>query len=101
MSQHTPGPWEQHSHALYSIWAGETQVAACRVMSENAEDLLASPYLEHDDDIAQANARLIAAAPELLNEAEAAHGVLCGCTSGETCGAPSLFAVIRKAQGQP
>ena len=91
MSSHTPGPWgaEKHPDGHFEITSDGSVLAD--VHGDDNEPL-SWPVTD--------NARLIAAAPELLNEAEAAHGVLCGCTSGETCGAPSLFAVIRKARGR-
>lgn len=36
-------------------------------------------------------------ATELLAACRAAHRTLCGCQTGTQCGAPSLFAIIRKA----
>jgi len=47
MSAHTPGPWKEHDR---SIWAGEI--------------LLAKVYKQGDQGVS--NARLIAAAPQLL-----------------------------------
>ena len=67
MSKHTPGPWE---------WYGPNLLCGGERQSENilnsADD--GRPYGDHaaliehhwDGDVAKANARLIAAAPELL-----------------------------------
>ena len=48
MSGHTPGPWEQKGH---KIWAGRRHLATAHSWAEGQ----------------QANARLIAAAPDLLS----------------------------------
>jgi hypothetical protein len=68
MSAHTPGPWTVHErHAPYSVWgfgtAENTQVAACRVL---LDDGTWDRYFAGTSDECVANARLIAAAPELL-----------------------------------
>lgn len=58
---HTPGPWTQHSHAPFSVWAGDIQVAACKSLDDGS-------YLStNKSGVAEANARLIAAAPDLLD----------------------------------
>jgi hypothetical protein len=51
MSSHTPGPWEAHNHRIY---AEDTNL--------HIADICRAP----DGDWSPANARLIAAAPELL-----------------------------------
>ena len=66
-TQHTPGPWTWHDHAPWSVWAGDVQVAACRVEDDNREVV---GYMERNSERAQANARLIAAAPMLLEALE-------------------------------
>ena len=68
-AQHTPGPWT-HTPGQDTVWAndGDTKVA-------KIEDLpwitLASGRRTSDSATEEANARLIAAAPELLAIAEA------------------------------
>ena len=69
MTTHTPGPWEWHSHAPWSVWCGNIQIAACRVMEEregHEGHVHVAPYFETNDDRTEANAHLIAAAPSLL-----------------------------------
>jgi hypothetical protein len=73
---HTPGPWnlddrvldefasEDH-HGFRVIYAGGRDIAYCLVTSENPD----TPS-EEDQDVCEANARLIAAAPELLEACE-------------------------------
>ena len=59
MSKHTPGPWEAREHSDGSHW-----------------------FVDWDggwtagDELSEANARLIAAAPELLEACEACFGML-------------------------
>lgn len=52
MSTHTPGPWQAGQHGQHIVSAGEIPIAHC-------------PYVGIDDEH-HANARLIAAAPDLL-----------------------------------
>ena len=64
-SKHTPGPWEVHkmtSTYQIPIWAESKWIG-------NIDAGI-------DADIAEANARLIAAAPELLEACKEAFGVL-------------------------
>lgn|SRR5678815_1776758 len=51
---------------------------------------------EEAEDLAPAVSRA-----ELLSHVEGAHELLCGCSSGTNCGAPHLWAVVRRAKGQP
>ena len=94
MSKHTPGPWYVSGVEIMAQYQEEGDTVSRWVATISAGQSDVPRQIDYD------NACLIAAAPELLNEAEAAHGVLCGCTTGEICGAPSLFAVIRKARGR-
>lgn len=65
-SLHTPGPWGDPllSGAHYSVWKGKTQIAACRWINETTGQ--PSAECVQSDSEARANARLIAAAPDLL-----------------------------------
>lgn len=63
-SKHTPGPWKVWDHAPYSVWLGDkSQVAACRWTTDDGKP---EPECVQSDAEAQANARLIASAPDLL-----------------------------------
>jgi hypothetical protein len=64
-AQHTPGPWTVFEQAPYSVWKGDAQIAACRVLDQdgNVAGYMLSGW---ESEQAQANARLIAAAPEML-----------------------------------
>jgi len=73
MTQHTQGPWRTPALAVY---AGRTKVAQC--ISENDNEFW--PGIEGDispeNAEAAANARLIAAAPDLLAALESAAAML-------------------------
>jgi hypothetical protein len=58
--QHTPGPWKVKAHST-AVLAGRKQICS----HVNAASALTVNMVE-DYEIAQANARLIAAAPDLL-----------------------------------
>ena len=61
-TKHTPGPWE-----VYDMqWTGT--VAIAKVLSDGSRHLVVGPYID------EANARLIAAAPELLEALQAIVG---------------------------
>lgn len=60
MSKHTPGPWKVD--AMGNVWSADTKVCE---MSEHPV-IASGCYREKTDDEHRANARLIAAAPELL-----------------------------------
>ena len=78
-ARHTPGPWS-NTPGQPTIWAndGETKVATI-------EDLpwitLSSGRRTSDTATEDANARLIAAAPDLLAALESAHLALVTCNS--------------------
>lgn len=54
-AQHTPGPWttEDHKHPSDQVFSGGVIVADCK-------------WTNYTPDVREANARLVAAAPELL-----------------------------------
>jgi hypothetical protein len=67
---HTPGPW--------SCDGAETETHACRVFGPNGW-LLATTFGEifnYSNEEAEANARLIAAAPDLLEKSEKLYATL-------------------------
>jgi len=92
MSKHTPGPWEVSSDCR-ELWPADGEkafVEFCRLSSWYSDDELA------------ANARLIAAAPDLLKACveaclfaeEAQHHALC---SGVKNDAERIYGVLRQA----
>ena len=79
MSKHTDGLWEQHYYSPESAgkFGGEPGHYIIARQDERAVricDVLTGPYIDHDR--AEANARLIAAAPTL---AEALNDIFNGC----------------------
>ncbi len=102
---HTPGPWLSHPRS-------DGITAVYKWTAETANDLVASMSPTQPE--AEANARLIAAAPEMLEALEEAQYAL-GCArdsaaalNGETCSDARYFAeqkaivmhAIRKAKGE-
>ena len=113
MSDYTPGPWQIQKYVNYegwSIWGSEDGCIA--------ERWYASPRDNSENARMQANAALIAAAPDLLAAAEEVMGrsylispvtgrqlcVECSVYVGEEhsadCYIPALTAAIKKAKGQ-
>ena len=107
MSTHTPGPW--------FIWTGPSE--SCKDFGIGApDDSVVCSVHSHPHPCAKANARLIAAAPELLEACKALHDALSDIVEGEnnTFGSYELcnadrdasmaafdlsFAAIAKAEG--
>ena len=102
MAEHTPGPWgwcgserggctcftvsaPEHpiAHVEHGEW-GDEYVNIRLVDSEDGINKVAEPFMDHtwygsiDEDVAKANARLIAAAPDLLAVVKRAYGLLHG-----------------------
>jgi hypothetical protein len=65
MTKHTPGPWTALQEPSLSRWRIGAGFAAA--------DSVAAVYATNVDGITEANARLIAAAPELLDALRALH----------------------------
>ena len=82
MSKHTPGPWELHSAAG----------AAPRVIAPGTHDICVMAGASSNESV-MADARLIAAAPELLEFAEEVR------RTGDTRLASMAIALINKATG--
>lgn len=96
MSKHTPGPWVAEPVGGKGSWVkgstGEWAALACGDTSESAE----------------ANARLIAAAPDMLEALNAIQrlefaGSCCGCSTDEAFDEAQEIArkAIDKVEGQP
>ena len=105
MSAHTPGPWLQHptypliiKQDCAPIAGPDEDVMICNAQSHNNSGFFPS------FDEGRANARLIAAAPELLEALEAAEQAMTDvCDCGE-CGGCQVTAqtraAIAKAKGE-
>jgi hypothetical protein len=98
MSKHTPGPWQI---------GNKNQHNASFVYAENGEDTVCMVYEiwshrtveECKDCKGMANARLIAAAPELLVELKKASAMLSRCGFESSDEYQSAMAAIAKAEG--
>ena len=95
MGKYTPGPWTvDESHINGAINAGKRHVA------------LANFYNCHDEEVRvtreqqEANAQLIASAPDLLDAAQTALECLEGGGFGKAYAEDVLRAAIRKAEGE-
>ncbi len=96
--KHTPGPWETINLDVYSsAWTG-VKVADCYIPR---------PAGVYDGGECEANARLIAAAPDLLNELKKVVNVVDNSDhwwlgSGDRGGVDleSILSVIAKAEGE-
>ena len=62
-TNHTPGPWEWDAEPGHGVWVSSEDVGICQVDFDRA--LTDADY--------KANARLIAAAPDLLDAAQTAY----------------------------
>lgn len=91
-AKHTPGPWRvfEHSWCDTSIGAPGTSNAICRLDINHATE----ESQEADEAQMAANARLIAAAPELL-EALKACAAVC---AGETTNKRGLISALEQAR---
>lgn len=91
---HTPGPWtveKQNADGSYM-----PDLAAWRIVGIEPNEFVIAAIVTDVETLkerGEANARLIAAAPELLEELKAYHDVLCG---GDDC---SVCALIEKIEG--
>lgn len=98
MTKHTPGPWYADPGKRVTGFAvthdGEPNPLAIALRKP------ANSYSKGISDIkAMANARLIAAAPDLLEALESFPGFLCGTESGDAW-IEQMRAAIAKARGE-
>jgi hypothetical protein len=103
MAKHTPGPWRviQHNHIDGQLWLSINQ-AAPNTMDGGYEWVAEVKYLTTDPDRQWANARLIAATPDLLEAAYATVRVCEMWQTGQlkdTSAYKSAVAAIAKAEG--
>lgn len=97
-TKHTPGPWQFTSWDVYDIRDERARTIALAIVGENRAGQISS-------DEAKANARLIAAAPELLASAQEIMSWMdnlnryYGERPKETGTAQRLYDAIAKATG--
>lgn len=100
MSKHTPGPWfveqDQKTPIYVSPVARHEQVCICNVCPIDEDDSESGDFLV--DEQTRANARLIAAAPDLLDALEACYDY--GGLTGDSWVVDKVVAAIEKAKGE-
>ena len=101
MSKHTPGPWKWYGPNL--LCGGERQSENILNSADDGKPYgMHSALIEHhwDGDVAKANARLIAAAPELLEALRDLVDAMTGRLDGETIALHNALIVLAKAEGK-
>ena len=94
MTKHTPGPWKCSQHLGHFAWSVHMN-AGDRGRGSTIVDGVGGI----DSEQRLANARLIAAAPDLLEALQDFPGFLCGTTVGDVW-IERMRAVIAKATGE-
>lgn len=90
-AQHTPGPWEAHLIKVQRcIHAG----------THNGGGPVAYTCAQTTPEIDAANARLIAAAPDLLNALKDCQSFVLTCASGGIFGAEELADMVEELIGK-
>lgn len=97
--QHTPGPWEvvRHAHIDGELWLSVNQHADARGMKEWIAEI---KYLTTEAERQWANARLIAAAPDLLEALKDCCAALGGTVAHPEAIPASALIAIAKAEGR-
>ena len=90
-TKHTPGPWQLGTEKTH-VFSGKVLIAGCGGYSDN--------FTKGLREIQQANARLIAAAPDLLHAAQIALEVLNSYAKHDIGAKDELRQAITKATGQ-
>ena len=98
MSNHTPGPWRVGQQSDEDLFCGFPEIVGTRASGRRCVVARANPNLINDDE-SHANARLIAAAPDLLESLCMAVKYLKG---ENMCSAmlPKFEHAIAKAEGR-
>lgn len=96
-SKHTPGPWETDRN---NVHPGHIATIDCRFSSDRV--VIWSPYWPKDDAEQEANARLIAAAPDLLDALEEIVGYTGGAETAldDENLMDRIYDAISKARGK-
>jgi hypothetical protein len=99
--KHTPGPWIVHDHAPASVWAGDEHVATCNWWIDPAAIQEGEPdYRVKSATKREANARLIAAAPDMLEAMKNLLDLFDPYGPEAQRAAKQARAVIAKAEGR-
>lgn len=106
MSKHTPGPWKLYRIASDVVFVNEDRIARGESIPAYNRKIAEMPnWSDENYDEKMANARLITAAPELLEELKIAV-MNCPCSIPERdsghlafCRAPIWNELIAKAEG--
>jgi hypothetical protein len=107
VSAHTPGPWETGTAATTSVWAGGEQIASCDWSLEcpncgaNEPDRRAGREAFNPREVREANARLIAAAPELLRACKLVAAMAVAWAPLTPGDIAEVNAAIAKAEARP
>jgi hypothetical protein len=97
MSKHTPGPWKAHFEEAYFVTGPDLGRVAIMMNLKGAHGLGG----RRSGDESAANARLIAAAPELLNALRDLVDAMTGRLDGETIALHNALSFLAKADGKP
>jgi hypothetical protein len=98
-TQHTPGPWRVESAGSESLISSGHWAGLATVVTHMREPDAAGRDRFIPTDEGEANARLIAAAPELLAALEAIAAIPCCHDSMPECPRELAKAAIAKAKG--
>lgn len=94
-AKHQPGPWSIKGYTLFS---GETVVGS--VVDANGETVRLTGVALSGGPVCEANARLIAAAPELLAALKECADLIVGINGRDSWHYQQAMAAIAKAEGQ-
>lgn len=99
MSGHTRGPWKTVANNIVLFSVGEIPGTGRVVWSEETGDIAYALF--HDAEVGNANARLIAAAPEMLEALLALMGAIRVAGLHAPPATDMAAAAIAKAMGEP
>lgn len=93
-TKHTPGPWTDKGGSTGAVWAGREFIAS--VYPNAQEDWDGFSRYDRQDET-EANARLVAASPELLDACETAMRLIRAAGLEDRIGTHEIRAAIAKA----
>lgn len=98
-TKHTPGPWKIHTKQVPNGYKFEIEVDLCLIATCYGSTNCMWDFVPGANQ-GNANARLISAAPDLLEALQLAHATLCGANMNEKVVAKKVMAAIVKATGE-